>query len=81
MITSLIGSDLMTKMDEAELRDRLVIVGRILDGDEPMPIGRKLSAAIKKFVGLVSDRTTDTPRREARQRAFVDAGSSVSVID
>lgn len=81
MITSLIDSDLMATIDETELRDRLVRVGRIIDGTAPAPTSRKVAAAIKKLVNLASDRTTDTPRREDRQKSFIEAVSGVSITE
>jgi hypothetical protein len=65
MITSLIDSDLLSKYSPEELIPRLVRFARSLSAPG------KPSKQLKKFIELSSDRTTDTPRRDERQKQFV----------
>lgn len=72
MITTLIASDVMSRFSEAELVERLVMVGKVIDYKLPQPKGRKMATALAKYRLLSSDRTTDTPRRDERQLRFVE---------
>jgi hypothetical protein len=70
MITSLIDSDLLVRLSGADLTAKLVSFGHILDKKTPKPAGT-IGQALNRYVVLSSDRTTDTPRREERQRKFI----------
>jgi len=69
-ITSLIDSDLLTKYSPEQLMAKLVAFGHVVDGQKPKPPGK--IAETEKYLELSRDRTTDTPRREERQRIFLD---------
>jgi hypothetical protein len=70
MITSLIATDLLTRYEPQELTRKLVALGTKLANKNP-------PKELKKYIELSSDRTTDTPRREERQKKFVELlGSS-----
>jgi Protein of unknown function DUF262 len=78
MCTSLIDSDLRAQFSATDLIDKLVKLGRIVDGSVPMRgMPKKTTAAINTFVALSADRTTDAPRREERQHNFIEAVKSL----
>jgi hypothetical protein len=73
MMSTLIATDVMVRITEDELVQRLVAFGNIVDGNTPKPTAKKLLATVNRYVLLSSDRTTDTPRRDERQTKFVEA--------
>lgn len=69
MITALIGTDLLATYSAKGLTKRLVRFGKMIDGKVPTPDGDR--EEVVRFLDLASDRTTDTPRREERERIFL----------
>jgi hypothetical protein len=72
LITSLIGTELLTKYEEADLIARLTRFGRIISNKEPKPSAKKVASAIGRYLVLSSDRTADAPRREERQQKLLE---------
>jgi hypothetical protein len=73
-VTALISTDLVAQYGEPELIARLQAVARIMDAESvPTSVSKKLATSVRKFVQIASDRTTDTPRREERQKLFLQA--------
>jgi Protein of unknown function DUF262 len=69
LVTSLLSTDLLTRYGEPELRKRLAVVSRVIDGKESPPAGT--SKALKEYMDLSSKQTTHPGRRAARQELFV----------
>ena len=69
-ITSVIATDLITKYPEEELARKLVAFGHVVDGKREKPAAK--ADVVEKYLELSRDRTTDTPRRQERQRIFLD---------
>jgi hypothetical protein len=76
MIAALIASDLLTTQTPEQLTAKLVTFGKILDDDKaPRPADKK--EAVEKYLELSRDRTTDSPRRDDRQRLFLEVLNSL----
>lgn len=73
LATTLIAHPFLEAMDEDELIRRIETVSQLIDGKKHLAGNPRVTKAVKKFLGLVSDRTTDTPRRDDRHLALVEA--------
>lgn len=71
MVTTLVSSNVMSQFDPDELVKRLVKVGHILDKKTESK-SDKMNEKVHEFIDLASDRTTDAPRRDERQKLFVE---------
>lgn len=75
LVTSLISTDLMTKFPADDLARKLISFSGIIAGKSDPPKEQK--KAVTRYVNLSSDRTTDSDRREERQRKFVEVVSAL----
>jgi hypothetical protein len=73
MVTSIIGSDLLTQYGAEILAQRLALFGQILDGKTSLPNEHPADVAITKYRQIVSAKTTDVGRREERQKQLIAA--------
>jgi hypothetical protein len=76
-VTTLIATDLMTKYEEPVLIEKLVHFGGLVTSSplQPISISGTDKAVLEKMVkyyNLSRDRTTDAPRREERQKLFME---------
>jgi hypothetical protein len=79
MITTLIDSDLLARYSQSELIAKLVALDKALQGwlSKEIRNNKKISKSVEQFVVLSSDRTTDAPRREDRQKKFLEIINAV----
>jgi hypothetical protein len=80
MITALIATELMTKYSADELSARLLRLSQVFAyGSAHLNLNRNKAFVntLSEFLDLISDRTGDAPRRENRQRLFVDLVAKV----
>jgi hypothetical protein len=72
MITSLIAGERVTRSSPQDLTGKLVALGHIIDKKRDRP-ARLSEDSLKECLALSKDRTTDSPRRDERQRLFLEA--------
>lgn len=70
LITTLLSSDLIDRLGEKLLMKRIAAFGAILDGKEPTP--PQLKKQIEGYQELAVRRTTDSGRRERRQKLLIE---------
>lgn len=71
-MTTLIGSDLLKDSKPQVLKDKLQVLGDLVDGTrDPKDYGLATAKAVKRYLNLSSDRTTDAQRRKDRQVEFL----------
>jgi hypothetical protein len=73
LATSLSGTTLLDDFDEATLIGKLANFARIIDGKTAVPNGPVITNAIKRYLELSKEKTTDATRRKDRQTEFVTA--------
>jgi len=71
MVTSLIGTNLLSLFPREELMRKLVAFGAIADGQSDAP--GSLDKLFKSFKELASRQTTNVGRRDDRQKRFIEA--------
>jgi hypothetical protein len=72
MVTSLISSDLLAKIENEDLTDRLTMFGEMIIGRMPLPKNRTLRSMIRDYLELSTKQTTDASRRREREEKFVE---------
>jgi len=77
MVTSLIGGDLLTHFENADLSRKLVAFAQMLEQPAAKPKDRPLAAAIRRYQDLSARQTTDVARRNERQKKFVEIISAL----
>ena len=73
--TSLLNSDLMDKIDEKTLIERITQFGVLIDKpyDPQAPPQKEPEKSVARYLALSSEKTTDATRRKDRQAEFVKA--------
>ena len=69
LITTLLSTDLLVRYQPAELEKRILEAGKILDEIVPAPDALKKAAADYRVAAI--KQTTDTSKREKRQKMLV----------
>ncbi|HEU4594579.1 MAG TPA: hypothetical protein VFS10_05365 [Pyrinomonadaceae bacterium] len=72
MITGLIAGDLLGKYAEDVLTEKLIVLGRMIEGTLAKPTDKKVAGMFSKYMELSAKRTTEASRREERQQHFLD---------
>jgi hypothetical protein len=70
LVTSLISSNLLATAAEEELIRKIVLFGKIISRKATKP--KAFAKRIERYVALSLDRTTDSERRDARQKLFLE---------
>jgi hypothetical protein len=73
MVTALLDSDLLTTIDQKDLINRLLEFANLIEGKSALPRGGPLRSAIRTYLALSTEKTTDVSRRKERQTKFVQA--------
>jgi hypothetical protein len=71
LVTSLLSSDILDRMDREDLAARIANVGKMIDGGVTVP--RKLKKSIEEYEDLAAKQTTHPARRARRQTILLEA--------
>jgi len=75
MLTSIIAGRLLDEFSEDDLKRRLVLVGKLIDGDTKVP--KALKNPLLLYLELSQRQTTHVNRREQRQEKFLEIVNGV----
>jgi flagellar biosynthesis/type III secretory pathway ATPase len=73
MVTALLNTDLLVRVEKSDLATHLATLGKIVDGDgKTLDKSKKFNAVLKRYREISAKQTTDVSRRESREKMFVE---------